>query len=101
MAGMIRYIRSPDYVGMSSVVCRTIGCTRPFFKTYVEARFQTGMTWANWGKGPGKWNLDHVLPLKSFDVLDPDQLAAANHYTNLQPLWAIDNLRKSAKTAST
>ena len=97
LASLIRYIKSPDYVGMSNVTCRTIGCTRPFFKTYVEARFLPGMTWTNWGRGPGKWNLDHIIPLKSFDILDPEQFLICNRYTNFQPLWSKDNQRKGCK----
>lgn len=58
-----------------------------------ETRFADGMTWEN----QGEWHLDHIQPLSSFDLEDVDQLAVACHYSNLQPLWARDNLIKSNK----
>lgn len=71
-----------------------LGCTIPFLRTYLEERFQPGMTWDNWGNGHGFWNIDHVMPLRSFDLTDREQFLKACHYTNLQPLWFGDNIRK-------
>lgn len=74
---------------------KDLGCTINEFKTYLESKFQSGMTWNNWGsKG---WHIDHIKPLASFDLTDRQQLLMACHYTNLQPLWAKDNLIKSDK----
>lgn len=53
------------------------------------------MTWANYGKSG--WHIDHIKPCASFDLSDPDQQKACFHYSNLQPLWAFDNLSKGAK----
>jgi hypothetical protein len=79
---------------IGSAVC-DLGCTIDELKTHLESLFQTGMTWDNYGhKG---WHIDHIVPLCSFDLSDLDQFKKACHYTNLQPLWAIDNLRKSSK----
>jgi hypothetical protein len=72
-----------------------LGCTVEHLKAYLEAQFQPGMTWENYGKHG--WHIDHIRPLASFDLTDPEQLRAACHYTNLQPLWAKDNLAKGAK----
>lgn len=74
-----------------------IGAPLDVVKAYIEAQFCNGMTWGNWGRGWGgarEWHLDHVRPLASFDLTDPVQLAQACHYKNLQPLWAVDNLKK-------
>lgn len=51
------------------------------------------MTWNNWALHG--WHIDHILPLSKFDLSDPEQVKIACNYTNLQPLWAEDNLRKS------
>lgn len=69
-----------------------LGCTIPEFRRYIEAKFLPGMTWDNWTTDG--WHIDHIRPLASFDLTDPAHVAAACHYTNLQPLWAVDNLRK-------
>lgn len=53
------------------------------------------MSWENYGKNG--WHLDHIIPLSAFDLTDPEQLKIACHYTNIQPLWARDNLVKSNK----
>jgi hypothetical protein len=55
------------------------------------------MNWLNYGVGKGKWNIDHMLPLDSFDLTDSAQLKLACHYTNLQPLWSVENSAKGSK----
>jgi hypothetical protein len=45
----------------------------------------------------GLWHVDHIRPCASFDLTDPEQQAICFHYTNLQPLWAIDNIKKGAR----
>jgi hypothetical protein len=74
---------------------RDLGCTVAELKRYLESRFQLGMSWSNYG--PKGWHIDHVRPLKGFDLTDRTQFLQACHYTNLQPLWWDDNLKKGAR----
>lgn len=76
---------------------KDLGCTTAELKVHLEKLFQPGMTWDNWGAGKDKWHIDHIRPLASFDLTDREQFLQAVHYTNLQPLWQTENLRKSAK----
>lgn len=72
---------------------RDLGCSIQDLRKHLEIQFQPGMTWENYGE----WHIDHIIPLVNFDLTDKKQLKEACHYTNLQPLWAIDNLRKGGK----
>jgi hypothetical protein len=74
---------------------RDLGCTIDELKSYLESKFLTGMSWDNWTTDG--WHIDHIKPLASFDLTDRKQFLEACHYTNLQPLWATDNLTKSDK----
>ena len=75
---------------------RDLGCTIPELRAYLQAQFAPGMSWDNWGHVGDVWHIDHIKPLASFDLANREQFLAACHYTNLQPLWAKDNLRKGA-----
>jgi hypothetical protein len=74
---------------------RDLGCSIEFLKSHLEARFKPGMTWDNYGKRG--WSIDHIRPLVSFDLTDPEQQKQAVHYTNLQPLWASENSSKGGR----
>jgi hypothetical protein len=76
----------------SGSAIRDLGCTIPELKRYIESRFEAGMTWKNWSKDG--WHLDHEVPLAAFNLSDPVQFKYAVHYSNLQPMWAIENIRK-------
>jgi hypothetical protein len=71
-----------------------LGCSIEDLRTWLAAKFKSGMTWENWGRRG--WHIDHMRPLASFDLSDRRQLLTATHYTNLQPLWATENLAKGA-----
>jgi len=73
---------------------RDLGCTIAELKEHIECKFQPGMAWDNWTIN--SWHIDHILPLASFDLTDKKQFEQACHYTNLQPLWAKENLSKGA-----
>ena len=60
-------------------------------RKYIEALFTEGMSWDS------DIHIDHIVPCASFDLSDPEQQRRCFHYTNLQPLWGPDNLKKSAK----
>jgi len=70
-----------------------LGCTRQFLMEHLQAKFLPGMSWNNFHL----WHIDHIRPLSSFDLLKKEEQAKAFHYSNLQPLWAIDNIKKGAK----
>jgi len=70
-----------------------IGCSLEELKQYISSKFVYGMNFDNYGK----WHLDHIKPCASFDLSKPEEQQKCFHYTNLQPLWAKDNLTKGAK----
>lgn len=69
-----------------------VGCSLTELMQHIEAKFQSGMTWENYGK----WHIDHIKPCAAFDLSNIVDQRECFHYTNLQPLWAEDNLRKQA-----
>lgn len=75
-----------------SSITKALGCSLEELKQYLESKFQQGMTWENYGSRG--WHVDHIKPLCSFDLTDPVQFQQAIHYTNLQPLWFYENLKK-------
>lgn len=74
---------------------KLLGCNPFQLKNYIENKFNAEMSWENYGRLG--WHLDHVRPLASFDLSDPEQQKIAFHYTNLQPLWWHENLKKGKK----
>jgi len=72
---------------------KLLGCTYEEARAHIEAQFTEGMSWDKMGvRGI---HIDHIRPCASFDLTDPEQQRECFHYTNLQPLWAEDNLKKS------
>lgn len=68
-----------------------IGVSFLEFKEYIESKFQEGMSWEN----HGEWHLDHIIPISM--AKNEQKVIELNHYSNFQPLWAKDNLKKSNK----
>lgn len=71
--------------------CEMVGCSWEHYKTHLEMMLHDGMTWDNYGE----WHVDHIIPLASAKT--NERLKELFHYSNTQPLWAMDNWRKSAK----
>ena len=75
------------------VIDHSLGCSMSELISHLESKFLLGMSWDN----RNEWHLDHIKPLCAFDLTDPEQQAVAFHYSNLQPLWAVDNMRKGGR----
>ncbi len=72
---------------------KLLGCHVEELIKHLESQFLPGMTWQNYGK---KWHIDHIRPCVSFNLVDIEEQKKCFNYTNLQPLWAEDNLKKSS-----
>jgi hypothetical protein len=70
-----------------------LGCTLGELRVHLEKQFKYGMTWEN----QGKWHIDHIRPCASFDLSKEEEIGKCFHYTNMQPLWALDNYQKYNK----
>lgn len=80
-----------------------LGCSVSGLRAFLEGQFEAGMSWDNFGRldASGKtWQIDHFHPLSGFDLTDPKQMQVACHFSNLMPLWALDNRRKANKSVS-
>jgi hypothetical protein len=75
----------------SSKAEKIIGCDWPYLKAHIESQFTDGMNWEN----RADWHIDHIIPLAS--AKSQEDVFRLNHYSNLRPLWAIDNLKKGAQ----
>jgi predicted RNA-binding Zn-ribbon protein involved in translation (DUF1610 family) len=79
----------------SESVLKLLGCNITQFRNYIESKFKPGMSWSNYGYWG--WHIDHILPCASFDFTKEEDRKKCWHYTNLQPLWMKENLRKWSK----
>jgi hypothetical protein len=104
-----RMQQNPELVLISRIRCRTrcalktararksaktlhlVGCSAKELAVWIESQFTDGMCWAR----IGEIHIDHVIPLAKFNLAEEEQQRAAFHYTNLRPMWDIDNKRKS------
>jgi hypothetical protein len=74
----------------SSSSFNLLGCDINFLKQYLASQFKQDMSWDNYGK----WHIDHIKPCHLFNLSIPEEQQKCFHYSNLQPLWAKDNLSK-------
>jgi hypothetical protein len=77
----------------SDSTMKLTGCTLEQLKKHIESKFKDRMSWDNYGV----WHIDHIIPCAQFDLSDPEQQKICFHYTNLQPMWGEDNMRKGAR----
>ena len=89
----IRHALQAASATKSARTLELLGASIEEVRAHLEAQFKLGMTWSNWS--PEGWHVDHIKPCASFDLTDPEQQKACFHYSNLQPLWAKDNLSKN------
>jgi hypothetical protein len=89
-------VRVKQYIKLKNITTRNstfdfVGCEPNFLENHIQEQFSHGMSWDNYGK----WHIDHKIPLSMAKT--EEELYKLCHYTNLQPMWASDNLMKGAK----
>lgn len=72
---------------------KLVGLTSTELMQYIESKFKPGMSWGN----RKEWHIDHIKPCSSFNLTSSIQQKDCFHYTNLQLLWRIDNLKKGKR----
>lgn len=88
------YLRTKNWQKNSSI-SKMVGCSPLELKVHLENQFTEGMTWENYGK----WQIDHIYPISK--AANPEALSKITHFSNLQPLWKNDNLRKGNRVPET
>lgn len=73
-----------------------LGCSVDSFKLYLESKFESGMTWENYGRYPG-WQIDHIMPCAIFSLEKPEHQRRCFHFSNMQPMWAAQNISKGCR----
>ena len=94
VTGSIKMIKNPTSRKRERTIT-LLGCSIEEFKHHIEALWEPGMTWDNYGHST--WVLDHIRPIASFDLTDPKQQRQCFNHKNIQPLWAEENRIKSDK----
>lgn len=77
----------------SNTTLQLLGCSLEALRAHLETQFKTGMSWENYGSS---WHVDHRKPCAKFDLSNPDEQKKCFHFSNLQPLFALENLQKGA-----
>jgi hypothetical protein len=93
LRGRMAYAMRASSTKKSARTLALVGCSRQELAAHIQSLFKPGMSWDN----RREWHIDHIIPCSAFDLTTEQGQRAAFHYTNLQPLWAKDNLRKSKK----
>lgn len=77
--------------GSSKVGEKLVGCTMDELKAHLESKFLPGMSWDS------DFHIDHIVPCSTFDLRDETQQRECFHYSNLQPLWPLENIKKGSR----
>jgi len=93
LRGRMRFVLKNCKGQKSASTIELLGCSIEYAREHLENQFIEGMTWDN----HGEWHIDHIIPCAAFDLTKEEEQRRCFHYTNLQPLWAEDNLKKGAK----
>lgn len=81
-------------ISEKSSIVEDLGCSIADFKLHLSSLFTEGMTWDNYGSGDNKWCLDHTIPLVLFNLSNKSCYLKASHYSNIKPMWSIENSKK-------
>ena len=80
-----------NVISKNNTTFELVGCAPSELKIYLEQKFNSGMSWDN----QGKWHIDHIIPLSKAET--EEELYKLCHFTNLQPMWATENIKKGSK----
>ena len=94
MSSRMRIFMKSNKITKRNRTFNIVGCTPEYLKEHLEKQFKKGMSWEN--HGLFGWHIDHIIPLSSAN--NEEEVYKLCHYSNLQPLWAIDNMKKGSKT---
>jgi hypothetical protein len=87
------FLKSKNFNTSLNKTIDFVGCTPNELKMYLEQQFKDGMSWENFGFYG--WHIDHKIPISQAQTIE--DVYRLSHYTNLQPLWANENYKKSNK----
>lgn len=87
------YLENKEKENLRNKTFDIVGCSPNYLREHIEKQFLEGMNWENYGFYG--WHIDHKIPLSS--AKNEEEILKLFHYTNLQPLWAEENLRKNKK----
>jgi hypothetical protein len=91
MRNRLRLFLKSKKIYKTNTTLNLVGGTPEIIKEHLESQFTDGMSWDN----HGEWHIDHKIPLSSAKT--EEEVYQLAHYSNLQPLWAEENLKKSNK----
>ena len=94
MRARVRGLLTRDNITKKNTTQELIGCDFEYLRKHLESQFTEGMTWDNYGRNG--WHVDHIIPCNAFDLTDIEHQKKCFHYSNLQPMWAIENFDKNA-----